>query len=165
MPALVFEMKLSKLIKAYLRGKIKTSGYWKSGGPLSIKEVPLPKLISNDWVIVRTIYCGICGSDMKEITLSGNRDNPLQTLISFPQIMGHEPVGIIERVGSTVENFKQGDRIRHINNVARVGTVTKDLTKSGVPNIIFVEWDGFEGELKWTLKRKQEDAGREYLRL
>jgi len=111
MPALVFEMKLSKLIKAYLRGKIKTSGYWKSGGPLSIKEVPLPKLISNDWVIVRTIYCGICGSDMKEITLSGNRDNPLQTLISFPQIMGHEPVGIIERVGSTVKNFKQGDRI------------------------------------------------------
>jgi threonine dehydrogenase-like Zn-dependent dehydrogenase len=111
MEALLFEMKLGKLIKAYLRGKRKTSGYWKKGGPISIKEVPIPKLIAEDWVLVKTIYCGICGSDMKELTLSGARDNPLQSLISFPQTMGHEPVGIIEKIGPKVKKIKSGDRV------------------------------------------------------
>jgi threonine dehydrogenase-like Zn-dependent dehydrogenase len=111
MPALVFEMKMGKLIKAFIRGKRNPSGYWKHGGPVSIQQVPIPKLVSEDWVIVKTVYCGICGSDMKELTLSGAPDNPLQTFLSFPQIMGHEPVGIIEKVGSKVKKLKPGDRI------------------------------------------------------
>lgn len=111
MPALVFEMKLGKLMKAFFRGRRKASGYWKLGGPVGIKEVPIPKLVADDWVRVKTVYCGICGSDMKEVTLSGARDNPIQSLISFPQIMGHEPVGIIDKVGSKVKNLLVGDRV------------------------------------------------------
>jgi threonine dehydrogenase-like Zn-dependent dehydrogenase len=111
MEALMFEMRLGKLIKAYFRGRRKVSGYWKKGGPISIKEIPIPKLIADDWVLVKTAYCGICGSDMKELTLSGARDNPLRSLISFPQIMGHEPVGIIEKIGSKVKKLNLGDRV------------------------------------------------------
>jgi threonine dehydrogenase-like Zn-dependent dehydrogenase len=111
MPAIIFEMKLVKLIKAYLRGKRKSSGYWKMGGPVSVKQIPSPSLIAEDWVIVKTVYCGICGSDMKELTLSGARDNPIRSLISFPQILGHEPVGIIEKVGKKVINVKVGDKV------------------------------------------------------
>lgn len=111
MPALIFEMKLGKLIKAYIRGKIKISGYWKKNGPINIRIVPIPKLISDDWILVKTVYCGICGSDMKEITLNGASDNPLRSLITFPQILGHEPVGIVEKIGKNVSKFSKGSRV------------------------------------------------------
>ena len=111
MSALVFELKLKKLIKSYIRGKRKTSGYWKEGGPIILKQVPIPSLIREDWVLIKTVYSGICGSDLKELTLNGARDNPLQTFISFPHIMGHEPVGIVHQVGMDIENLKVGDRV------------------------------------------------------
>jgi threonine dehydrogenase-like Zn-dependent dehydrogenase len=110
-PALIFEMKWLKLIKGFIRGKFSPSGYWKPGGPLSLVSVPSPKLPSNDWMVIKSVYCGICGSDMKEITLNGSRDNPLQTFLTFPQIMGHEAVGIIDKVGSNVKKYKIGDRV------------------------------------------------------
>ncbi|MFX0003732.1 MAG: zinc-binding dehydrogenase [Candidatus Hermodarchaeota archaeon] len=110
-PALIFELKKFKLLKAFIRGKINPKGYWKSGGPVSLKNVPYPKLVAEDWVIVKTVFCGICGSDMTELRLSGSLDNPIRTFISFPQTMGHEPVGIIESVGNKVKKFKKGDRV------------------------------------------------------
>ena len=111
MLALQFHMKLTKLIKSYVRGLINSSGYWKKGGMLSIDQVPFPTLVSDDWVVVKTVYCGICGSDMKEVSLDGARDNPLQSFISFPHIIGHEVVGIIDEVGPKVERVKIGDRV------------------------------------------------------
>lgn len=110
-PALQFQMKIGKLLIGFLRGKINSSGYWKPGGPVSITQVPYPSLIADDWVIVKTVYCGICGSDMTELMLKGARDNPIRSLISFPQIMGHEPVGIIHKTGPKVTRIKVGDRV------------------------------------------------------
>lgn len=112
MPALVFELKIGKLIKSKIRSLRKPSGYWKPGGTVNLKSVQLPKLVADDWIIVKTAYSGICGSDMKELTLSGALDNPLRKwFISFPQIMGHEPVGIIDKTGQKVKNLKEGDRV------------------------------------------------------
>ncbi|MFW9876236.1 MAG: zinc-binding dehydrogenase, partial [Candidatus Thorarchaeota archaeon] len=110
-PALIFELKKFKLLKAFIRGKMNPKGFWKSGGPVSLKNIPYPKLIAEDWVIVKTIYCGICGSDMTQLKLQGSLDNPIRSFISFPQIMGHEPVGIIESVGPKVKKLKKGDRV------------------------------------------------------
>jgi len=111
MPALQFDFHLGKLALAKLRGLRRPGGYWKPGGPVALRQVPRPTLPAEDWVIVQTAYCGICGSDMKELTLSGARDNPLQTLISFPQIMGHEAVGTIEQAGGRVTRLRPGDRV------------------------------------------------------
>jgi len=111
MSALIFEMKLRKILKAYIHGKRKTSGYWAKGGPISIKQVPIPELVSEKWVVVKVVYCGICGSDMKELTLNGARDNPIRSFISFPQILGHEAVGIIDQIGKNITKFKIGDRV------------------------------------------------------
>ncbi len=111
MTALVFEFNLKKLAKSKLRGRKSPSGYWKPGGAVGLKQVPVPALVGDDWVIVKTILCGVCGSDMKELTLSGAIDNPLQSFVFFPQIMGHEIVGTVDKVGSRVDRFKKGDRI------------------------------------------------------
>ena len=110
-PALTFEFKKFKLLKAFIRGKINPKGFWKSGGPVTLTNIAYPKLVAEDWVIVKTVFCGICGSDMTELKLKGSLDNPIRTFISFPQIMGHEPVGIIESIGSNVKQLKKGDRV------------------------------------------------------
>jgi len=110
-PAIVFEMRKGKLIKAFFRGMRDSSGYWKPGGPVNLKNVPFPLLVADDWVIIKTVYCGICGSDMTELKLKGALDNPIRSLISFPQVMGHEPVGIVDKVGPAVSQLKKGDRV------------------------------------------------------
>ncbi len=111
MPALVFEMKLWKLFKSKVRGLRNPSGYWKPGGAINLKNVPIPSLIAEDWVLIKNALCGICGSDMKEVTLNGAVDNPLRSFLSFPQIMGHEVVGEIAKAGKKVKNLKVGDRV------------------------------------------------------
>ncbi|MFW9948232.1 MAG: zinc-binding dehydrogenase [Candidatus Odinarchaeota archaeon] len=111
MDALTFEMKKLKLFKAYLRGKRDKSGFWRKGGPVGIKKIAIPTLPNENWIRVKTVYSGICGSDIKEITLSGALDNPLRTFISFPHIMGHESVGIVDKIGENISEFKEGDRV------------------------------------------------------
>ena len=111
MPALQFQMKLIKLFKSFIRGRRNPAGYWKKGGAIVFNQIPIPSLVSDKWVIVKTVYCGICGSDMKEITLNGARDNPIQSFVSFPHTLGHEIVGIIDQVGSAVKKVKIGDRV------------------------------------------------------
>lgn len=111
MPTLQFEMAPIKLMKSYLRGLFNPNGYWKPGTAVGIKTTPVPELVAHDWVIIKTRYCGICGSDMMEVTLSGAIDNPLQSLISFPHIMGHEIVGVVEEAGKDVTSIKKGDRV------------------------------------------------------
>jgi threonine dehydrogenase-like Zn-dependent dehydrogenase len=77
---------------------------------LRLKEIPFPKPKTNNWLIVKTKYCGICGSDQKQVFLDGNFDNPITALISWPQILGHEAVGIVNKVGES-SNLKVGDRV------------------------------------------------------
>lgn len=73
--------------------------------------VPDPPLPADDWVCIRTRYCGICGSDHKQVLLDGNVDNPMTAVISWPQILGHEVVGRIERTGPAVTRVRVGDRV------------------------------------------------------
>ena len=111
MPALVFDFNLRKLATSKLRGMVNQSGHWHPAGPVGIRQVPKPEIVADDWLIVKTALCGICGSDMKEVTLHGAIDNPLQAFLSFPQIMGHEPVGSVEEVGPAIKTLKPGDRV------------------------------------------------------
>src|SRR3989304_10024904 len=110
MPALVFEFDLKKLALSKLRGLFSDSGYWKPGGAVGLQQVPAPALPADDWVIVKTVYAGICGSDMMELTLAGAADNPLRSFLTFPQTMGHELTGVVERTGPRGTRVKPGDR-------------------------------------------------------
>ncbi|MEO6500331.1 MAG: alcohol dehydrogenase catalytic domain-containing protein [Jatrophihabitantaceae bacterium] len=54
-----------------------------------------------DWVRVRILYCGICGSDMSKF----------ETLypVSYPRSMGHEFVAEVVEVGTDIDRFQAGD--------------------------------------------------------
>ena len=110
MKALVFEYKLSRLAVSKILGTFYTRGYLNRFGFLRLKEIPYPKPYSNNWLTVKTKLCGICGSDHKQIFLDGNRDNPMTSLISWPQVLGHEAVGLVDKADKA-RKLSEGDRI------------------------------------------------------
>ena len=110
MKALFFDYKISRLAFARICGLFGLRGYLTTLGPLKLKDVLKPKIKTNNWVRVKTKYCGICGSDHKQIFLDGNRDNPMTALITWPQVLGHEAVGNIEAIGTKCK-LNVGDRV------------------------------------------------------
>lgn len=75
----------------------------KSFGELVLEEVPKPEPGPTD-VVVKVRATGICGTDHKAVR--GRRDN-----VEFPVILGHENSGVIDSVGSAVNNFQAGDAV------------------------------------------------------
>ena len=109
MKAIVFHYSMPRFAFAYLLGIATPRAYLAAPGPLALEEIPEPELPGDDWAVVRTHLCGICGSDLKEVFLEGSFDNPLTALISFPAVLGHEVVGAIERVGPRVTTRRVGE--------------------------------------------------------
>ncbi len=70
---------------------------------LELLDLPVPKP-ADDELLIHIRACGICGSDVHGYDGSTGRRLP-------PVVMGHEAAGIVESVGSSVEGFRQGDRV------------------------------------------------------
>ncbi len=70
---------------------------------LVLEEVAEPEAELNE-VVVRVKACGFCATDYKAI--KGIRRN-----VTFPFIAGHEPAGIVAKVGAGVSNVKEGDEV------------------------------------------------------
>lgn len=111
MKALVVHMNVPRMALARLLGVFSSRAYLASFSSFRYQEIPDPVLPADDWVVIRTKYCGICGSDYKQVFMDGNIDNPMISLISFPQVLGHEVVGTIEEVGPAVKSRKNGERV------------------------------------------------------
>lgn len=69
-----------------------------------VKEVPDPKIVKPDDMIVRVTSSAICGSDLHLI--HGMIPN-----LQENYVIGHEPMGIVEEVGPGVTKVKKGDRV------------------------------------------------------
>lgn len=70
---------------------------------LELVDLPIPEPAHGE-IIVRVAACGICGSDVHGYDGSTGRRIP-------PIVMGHEAAGIVARVGTGVDKFKEGDRV------------------------------------------------------
>lgn len=111
MRALVFRYSLPRLAITTLGARASRRAFTARWSPLRLEDVPLPLLPREDWAVVRTSLAGICGSDAKQVFLRGARDNPLTALISFPHILGHEALGVVESVGPGVRHVAPGQRV------------------------------------------------------
>jgi threonine dehydrogenase-like Zn-dependent dehydrogenase len=111
MKALLFQYSIRRLAIGRISGLFGLRGYLTRFGHLRYATLPDPKIIADDWLVIRPRYCGICGSDHKQVFLDGNVDNPMTAVISFPQVLGHEVVGWVEEAGPAVTRVKTGDRV------------------------------------------------------
>jgi threonine dehydrogenase-like Zn-dependent dehydrogenase len=111
MKGVSFEMSFPRLAAARIAGFFSTSGFVAPFGPVRLRELPDPKPIADDWVTVKPTVTGVCGSDIKQIFLDADIDNPLRALISFPHVLGHEVAARVIDVGPSVRRVKAGDRV------------------------------------------------------
>ena len=81
---------------------------------LRVEDVPQPDKAGPDDVIVKTAWCGICGTDLHEY-MAGPIFIPTETDpftgAKAPQILGHEFSGKVVAVGDHVTSVKAGDRV------------------------------------------------------
>ena len=86
--------------KVFLKGPVKTT---------KLVEIPEPTLPNQEWVKIKTKYCGFCGSDLNLMLL---HDSPTASpFTSFPCIFGHEIIGEIIETGVNVQGFDVGDMV------------------------------------------------------
>ena len=75
-------------------------------------DIPDPALPANNWVRVKNIACGLCGTDMSFFKATTGTNSALEPIpASKKTYLGHENVGVVTEVGSAVKEFKVGDRV------------------------------------------------------
>jgi threonine dehydrogenase-like Zn-dependent dehydrogenase len=77
---------------------------WHGRRDVRVDTVPDPAIEQPTDAIIRVTTTAICGSDLHLYEVLG-------PFIESGSILGHEPMGIVEEVGSEVTNLKAGDRV------------------------------------------------------
>ena len=111
MKALRFHYSVPRLAATMILSRIWQRAHLSPLAPTRLESVPEPELPAGDWVRIQTRLAGICGSDSTQIALHGSFDNPLRGLLSFPHVLGHEAMGVIESVGDDVTGRHVGERV------------------------------------------------------
>ncbi|MFC4016586.1 zinc-dependent alcohol dehydrogenase [Micromonospora sp. GCM10011542] len=77
---------------------------WHGKRDVRVEDVPDPRIEEPTDAIVRITSTAICGSDLHLYEVLGPYLKP-------SDVLGHEPMGIVEEVGSEVTRLKPGDRV------------------------------------------------------
>ena len=77
---------------------------WQGVRDVRIEEVPDPVIEEPTDAIIKVTSSGLCGSDLHLYEV-------LSPFMTPGDVLGHEPMGIVEEVGSAVTDLKVGDRV------------------------------------------------------
>jgi threonine dehydrogenase-like Zn-dependent dehydrogenase len=77
---------------------------WQGVSDVRVDNVPDPTIQDPTDIIVRITTTGLCGSDLHLYTV-------LAPFLDSGDVLGHEPMGIVEAVGPAVTKLKVGDRV------------------------------------------------------
>ncbi|MET8041119.1 zinc-dependent alcohol dehydrogenase [Micromonospora sp. NPDC005215] len=77
---------------------------WQGKRDVRVEEVPDPRIEEPTDAIVKITSTAICGSDLHLYEVLGPYLKP-------GDVLGHEPMGIVQEVGSEVTGLKPGDRV------------------------------------------------------
>jgi len=75
----------------------------KAGKPMELKEIPMPEP-SEHQVLLKVHACGVCRTDLHIV--DAELDQP-----KVPLVLGHQIVGTVEKKGSSVDEYSDGDRV------------------------------------------------------
>ena len=77
---------------------------WHGTRDVRVDTVPDPTIEEPTDAVIRVTSTGLCGSDLHLYEVLG-------PYLDAGDILGHEPMGIVEEVGSQVTHIKAGDRV------------------------------------------------------
>ena len=93
-------------------GALCRAAYFGPFAPIRLRDIPIPSLPGPEWVRVRTVLAGICGSDVQQVFINGSLSIvPVALSASSRGYLGHEAVGEVVEVGPEVADFALGDRV------------------------------------------------------
>ncbi|GAA4371160.1 zinc-dependent alcohol dehydrogenase [Actinomadura verrucosospora] len=84
---------------------------WHGKRDVRVDEVPDPKIKEANDAVIRVTSTGICGSDLHLYEVLG-------PFMSEGDILGHEPMGVVEETGPDVTHVRPGDRVVIPFNIA-----------------------------------------------
>ena len=112
MKTIVFEGKILKIGMIQVLSKITKKAYHFKVSPIKFLKIKGDKLPNENYVKVKNILSGICGSDMTFYTC---KQGPSTAFLPMPcskiTYLGHETIGEVVEVGNNVTNFQVGDRV------------------------------------------------------
>ncbi|KRC47108.1 molecular chaperone GroES [Leifsonia sp. Root227] len=77
---------------------------WQANKRVDVVDAPDPRIEKPTDVVIRVTSTAICGSDLHLYDVLG-------PFLSQGDILGHEPMGIVEEVGAEVRSLSVGDRV------------------------------------------------------
>src|ERR1700712_2655593 len=77
---------------------------WHGTSDVRVDDVPDPTIQDPTDAVIRVTSSGLCGSDL-------HLYEPLSPFMTEGDILGHEPMGVVEAVGADVTNLAKGDRV------------------------------------------------------
>jgi len=78
---------------------------WSGPRKVSVEDVDDPRIEEPTDAVIRITATAICGSDLHLY------DNGAAMAMKPGDVLGHEPMGVVEEVGSAVTHIKAGDRV------------------------------------------------------
>jgi len=84
---------------------------WHGRNDVRVETVPDPTITEPTDAIIRVTSSGLCGSDLHLYTV-------MAPFMTPGDILGHEPMGVVEAVGSAIGNLAVGDRVVVPFNIA-----------------------------------------------
>jgi threonine dehydrogenase-like Zn-dependent dehydrogenase len=84
---------------------------WHGRNDVRVENVRDPAIMESTDAIIRVTSSGLCGSDLHLYTV-------LAPFMTPGDILGHEPMGIVEAVGRDITDIKVGDRVVVPFNIA-----------------------------------------------
>jgi L-iditol 2-dehydrogenase len=79
--------------------EMKVAVYY-NNNDVRVESRPIPEIGFGE-LLIRTEVSGLCGGETMEWYLASRA----------PKVLGHEPTGVVEKVGEGITNFKVGDRV------------------------------------------------------
>ena len=112
MKTIIFEGKIFKIGMIQFFSKFTKKAYHWKISPVKILKIKEDSLPNENFVKVKNILSGICGSDMTFYTC---KQGPSTAFLPMPcseiTYLGHETIGQVIEIGKNVTKFKVGDRV------------------------------------------------------
>ncbi len=109
MKGLVFDLSIPKYVLAKGLGGVYPKIHYGPGSCLSVRELTSPTLPGPEWVRLKPLMAGLCGSDMATFFFKASPQ--LEPFNSFPAVLGHEILAEVTALGPETRGVEVGQRV------------------------------------------------------
>jgi threonine dehydrogenase-like Zn-dependent dehydrogenase len=109
MRAVCFNLTIPRYLLGRALGRVSDAVVFGLPSGVRLAETRCPDLPGPEWAELEVIACGICGTDLGNLTYKASP--VLEPFASFPAVLGHEVLARVVETGSSVTRVSVGQRV------------------------------------------------------